>query len=109
MEVRFALTTALVVTLVDFLPIFGAGSVIVPMAIYDFVKGEVFLSIGLLVLYGLLIVLRRSLEPKILGDAMGIGALSTLVSMYIGFELTGLIGLILGPSVVIVYTALVRE
>lgn len=109
LNVRFALTTALVVTLIDFLPIVGAGSVIVPMAIYDFFKGEIFLSIGLLVLYGLLIVLRRSLEPKILGDAMGIGALSTLVSMYVGFELTGLIGLILGPSVVIVYTALVKE
>ncbi|NLT95341.1 MAG: sporulation integral membrane protein YtvI [Clostridia bacterium] len=109
LKVKYALTTALVVTLVDFLPIFGAGSVIVPMAIYDFFKGELVLCIGLLVLYGLLIVLRRSLEPKILGDAMGISALGTLASMYVGFELTGPIGLILGPSVLIVYTALVKE
>jgi len=109
LKVKYVLATALLVTFVDILPVFGAGSVIVPMAIYNFVEAQPLLGIGLLIQYGFLIVLRRILEPKILGDAMGIGALSALVSMYIGFKLTGFIGLILGPTVIIIYQALVNE
>jgi len=109
LKVKYALAVALLVTLVDFLPILGAGSVIIPMAIYNFAQESSLLGMGLLIHYGFLVVLRRVLEPKILGDAMGIGALSALVSMYVGYKLTGLIGLILGPTVVIVYYALVRE
>lgn len=109
LKVKYALATALLVTIVDFLPIVGAGTVIIPMAVYSLAQGNSFLGLGLFLQYGFLVVLRRILEPKIIGDAMGIGALSALVSMYIGFKLTGLIGLLLGPTVVIVYCALVRE
>ncbi|MGI6227928.1 MAG: sporulation integral membrane protein YtvI [Peptococcales bacterium] len=109
LKVKYAFATALLVTLIDFLPIVGAGTVMMPMAIYNLFQGNNYLALGLIIHYGLLIVLRRVLEPKIIGDAMGIGALSALASMYIGFKLTGLIGLILGPTVVIVFHALVKE
>ncbi|MFZ7102638.1 MAG: sporulation integral membrane protein YtvI [Peptococcaceae bacterium] len=106
---RYVLATALVITLVDFLPVFGTGSIIIPMSIYTFINGNSLISIGLLSLYGFLIILRRIAEPKILGDAIGISALSALISMYIGFQLVGFIGLIMGPTVIIIYHALVKE
>ena len=79
------------------------------MSIYHFIIGESFTSIGLLILYGTLIVFRRIAEPKILGDAIGIGAFSTLASMYLGFKLTGFIGIFMGPAVVIIFKALLNE
>jgi sporulation integral membrane protein YtvI len=109
LKVKYVLATALVVTIVDFLPILGAGSVIVPMSIYNFSKGNSLLALGLLIHYSFLIIFRRVAEPKILGDAVGISALSALISMYIGYKLVGFIGLIMGPTVVIIYQALVKE
>jgi predicted PurR-regulated permease PerM len=54
-------------------------------------------------------IFRRVLEPKILGDAIGIGALAALISMFIGYETIGLIGLIMGPIVIIIYEAMKKE
>jgi predicted PurR-regulated permease PerM len=51
-------------------------------------------------------VVRRIVEPKILGDAVGIGALSALISLYVGYQLVGVVGVFLGPIVIIVFTAL---
>lgn len=106
-KISYPFATAGIVTLVDVLPIFGTGSVIVPLAIFYIIKGQYFLAIGLLILYAVLFAFRRIAEPKILGDAMGIGALSTLASMYIAFKLVGAIGLFLGPAVVILVSALI--
>jgi predicted PurR-regulated permease PerM len=54
-------------------------------------------------------IFRRVLEPKILGDAIGIGALAALISMFIGYQLIGMVGLIMGPVVVIIYEAMKKE
>ncbi|MNI88733.1 hypothetical protein D3C73_1460600 [compost metagenome] len=91
---------------VDLLPVLGTGSVIVPWAIYNMIAGDPRTAIGLLILFIGITVFRRIIEPKIVGDAVGIGALSTLVSLYVGYELVGVIGLFLGPVVVIIYTAM---
>ncbi|MFZ5944593.1 MAG: sporulation integral membrane protein YtvI [Bacillota bacterium] len=109
LDVKYALATALAITIVDFLPIFGTGSIIIPMSIYALFTGSSMTAIGLLALYGFLIVLRRIAEPKILGDAIGISPLSALVSMYVAFKLVGFIGLFMGPTVIIIYQALVKE
>ncbi len=106
--VSYPSATALLVTIVDILPVLGTGSVIIPMSIYEYMTGHYFQSIGLLIHYAIIITFRRIVEPKIMANAMGIGALSALISMYIGFKLTGFIGLILGPSVVIFFQALVQ-
>jgi sporulation integral membrane protein YtvI len=106
--ISYPSATALLVTIVDILPVLGTGSVIIPMSIYDYLTGNYFQAVGLLIHYAVIITFRRIVEPKIMANAMGIGALSALISMYIGFKLTGFIGLILGPSVVIFFQALVQ-
>jgi len=103
---KYALALAFLVTAVDILPVFGTGSVLIPWGLYEIFTGDSFLGIGLLILYLITLVVRRVVEPKVLGNAIGIGALPTLLSLYIGFKLVGTAGLFLGPALVIIYKAM---
>lgn len=104
--VDYPLAIALLVTIVDILPVLGVGSALVPWAIYCLSTGNIFVGIGLIILFLAITVLRRVIEPKILGDAVGIGALPALISLYVGFVFVGVIGLFLGPLVVVVFSAM---
>jgi sporulation integral membrane protein YtvI len=106
LDVNFALAIALLIIIVDILPILGTGSVLVPWAVYTILTGDSFQGVGLIVLFVVITIFRRMIEPKILGDSIGIGALSTLISLYVGFKLVGIVGLFLGPIVVILYVAM---
>lgn len=103
--VQYALAVSLIIVIVDFLPVFGTGIVMIPWATYAFLSDNRSLGIGLLVLYALIIVFRRIIEPKILGNSLGISALATLISMYLGFMVLGFLGLIAGPALIILYQA----
>lgn len=106
LRVDYPLAIALLIIIVDILPVLGTGSVLVPWAIYSIVTGDVHLAIGLLILFVVITIFRRVVEPKIIGDSVGITPLATIVSLYVGFKLIGVIGLILGPIVVIIYAAM---
>lgn len=108
MDINYPSALAFLITIVDILPILGTGSVMVPMAVYYLVSGNTFLFWGLLIHYAIITIFRKAIEPKILSESIGISALSTLASMYIGFRLTGAIGLFLGPFIVILYQAMVK-
>lgn len=109
LDVKFALLLAFLIVLVDILPILGTGSFIVPWAVYQYaVMENSQLAVGLLILYAVITVVRRIVEPKILGSSLGISALAALASLYIGFQLLGFVGMILGPAVVIVIEALLK-
>lgn len=105
MRVDYAMAIALLVVVVDILPILGTGSVLVPWAAYMLLTGNAGTAIGLVLLFIVITVVRRIIEPKILGDSVGIGAISALISLYVGFKLVGVIGVFLGPLVVIIYMA----
>ncbi|MFC5468376.1 sporulation integral membrane protein YtvI [Cohnella suwonensis] len=102
----YPLAIALLIVIVDILPILGVGSALIPWAIYRIVIGDMYTGIGLVILFLVITVVRRIVEPKILGDAVGIGALSALISLYVGYELVGVVGVFLGPIVVIVFSAM---
>ncbi|MEK3734038.1 MULTISPECIES: sporulation integral membrane protein YtvI [Paenibacillus] len=104
--VNYPMAIALLVTVVDILPILGVGSVLVPWAIYLLFAGDVFTGVGLIMLFIVITIIRRVLEPKVIGDAVGIGALPALISMYVGFKLIGVIGFFVGPVVIIIYSAM---
>jgi sporulation integral membrane protein YtvI len=108
LRVDYPLAIALLIILVDVLPVLGTSAVLVPWAIYTILAGNVPLGVGLLILLLVIMIFRRLIEPKIIGDAVGIHPLAALASMYIGFQLIGVVGLLLGPVVVIVYLALRR-
>lgn len=74
----------------------------IPWAIISAVNGDLKLAIALLTLYLIIIVVRQLLEPKIVSRHLGIHPIFTLIAMYTGFKLSGLIGLFIGPVILII-------
>lgn len=109
MGIPYASALALFITLVDILPVLGTGSVMIPMAVYQYLNGNLLLCIGIIIHYFVIVVLRRIIEPKILGDAVGIGPLSALISIYLGFQLAGLAGIFMGPIIILLLQTLIKE
>lgn len=99
--VDYAFLMATVVAFVDILPIFGAGTVLIPWAIFSFFTSNTPLGIGLLVLYAVTLIVRQFIEPKIVGSTLGIHPLATLASVYLGLEFFGIAGIVIGPMAVL--------
>lgn len=97
--VEYALIMAIVISVVDILPILGAGTVLVPWAIFSFLSSDTPLGVGLLILYAVTLVVRQFIEPKIVGSTLGIHPLATLASVYLGLRFLGFIGIFVGPMV----------
>ena len=93
----YAFLFALITSAVDSLPIFGTGTVLIPLALYHFIIGDLSYGIGACLLYLAVTVLRQILEPKILGAGMGIHPLLMLTAMYMGLRLFGIFGMLLAP------------
>jgi sporulation integral membrane protein YtvI len=106
--VRYALAIAFLIILVDILPILGTGSVLVPWGIFMITQGNFYRGFGLIILFIIITVLRKIIEPKILGERIGLGPLSTLISIWIGFKVLGVLGVMLAPLLIILYKALVK-
>lgn len=96
--VRYAVTIGFLIGLVDLMPYLGTGTAMVPWIIVVFFQGNVYLGVGLSILYGIILVTRQILEPKILSTSIGLAPLPTLMAMYIGLKLFGFLGLIIGPA-----------
>ena len=108
LKVNYALTLALVIGLVDLLPYLGVGAVMVPWIVYLFIVGNYKLAIGLSILYLITIVVRQFLEPKVYASNIGLDPLLTLVALFVGLQLFGFIGLIIGPTLTVILMALYR-
>ncbi|MFJ7638956.1 sporulation integral membrane protein YtvI [Peribacillus sp. NPDC097264] len=108
LDVKYTLILALLIVIVDILPILGTGSVLVPWAVIVWTQGNHHLGIGLIILFLVITVVRRTIEPKIYSANMGLTPLASLVSLYLGFKVLGVIGLFLGPAILIVYNTLKR-
>lgn len=90
------------ISFVDALPILGAGTVMIPWAIISAVNGDLNLGISIFVLYVIILVVHQLLEPRVVGNNIGIHPIFTLIAMYTGFKFSGIIGLFIGPIVLII-------
>lgn len=102
MNVKYPLLIALLTAFIDALPILGSGTIMVPWAIISALDGDINLGISIIVLWIIMCVVRQLLEPKVLSNKLGIHPIFTLISMYTGFKIIGVIGLLVGPIVLIV-------
>lgn len=101
----FALLLGLLLAVLDFLPVVGVGAVLIPWSLVSFISSDPRQGISLLVIYGIITVTRQVMQPKILGDQIGVHPLVSLMSIYIGFRLFGLLGLIIGPTLAMLLAA----
>ena len=106
LDVEQPLTIALILGVVDVLPYLGTGIILIPWAIYSLVIGNYFLGFGLLILYALTITLRQLAEPKVLSASLGLNPLATLVSLFVGLQLFGVLGLFIGPVLLVLILSL---
>ncbi len=81
----------------DALPFIGTSIVLIPLAIVQVIQGSYVKAVVCLILYGVCIVLREVLEPRLIGNRMGVPAIAVLVSLYVGIQLFGVWGIIKGP------------
>lgn len=101
--VRYSAVIAVGIAVLDFLPMFGTGTVLIPWAVVKLFTGEYAYAAGLALLYVLTQALRQIIQPKIVGDSMGLPPLTTLFLLYLGFKFRGIAGMILAVPVGIVF------
>lgn len=91
--VRHAVLVAFLISIFDILPVLGTGGIMLPWAALTAVKGDFTLALALLVVYLVITVIRNIIEPKIVGSQLGLHPVVTLVSMFVGVQLFGVMGL----------------
>lgn len=101
----YAVLLGIGIAFMDALPVIGSGMIFIPWAIIMLMNGNIFSAAVLITIYLICQILREVLEPKLIGNRIGIKPLYTLIAMYIGLKLFSVIGFILGPiGLVIIIT-----
>ena len=101
LRVNYALLLALGTAVIDALPVLGTGTVLIPWAVYELLRGEISLGLGLVIVYIAVTVLRNCIQAKLLGDQLGLHPLATLLAIYVGFASCGVMGMIIFPILLI--------
>ena len=103
--VDYAFGLALLISFVDFLPLFGTGAVLLPWGIVLLFMKKYFMGFGILILLALITIIRQIIEPKIVGKSLGIHPILTLAALYIGFNVYGIAGMIFFPIIMMILFA----
>ena len=111
--VDYALLLALLTTVIDALPVFGTGTVLLPWSLLEFVRGNAQRGVGFLLLYAAAALTRQALEPRLLGGQIGLPPAVTLAALYVGYRVMGVAGMIVFPLLSVfccqIYRALMKK
>lgn len=102
---EYVIVMSLLIWLIDFIPILGSIIVLTPWFIYEFITGDIVQGTQLAILALVLLIIRRTVEPKVMGTQIGLSPLATLIAMFIGLQLIGFLGFFVGPLFVILFTS----
>lgn len=109
LRVDYALLIALGIACLDILPFFGTGTVMVPWAVIKILSSDYKMAIGLLVIWGVGQLARQVIQPKIVGDSVGMPPIPTLFLLYIGYKLGGVAGMIVAVPVGLIVLTMYEE
>ena len=101
LKIRYSFILALVISLLDLLPVIGVGTVLIPWSIISFVQGNTTIGIALIILTIFETVIRQLIEPKIIGRSVDLHPIVMLFSVYAGSKLLGVWGILGGPAVAV--------
>ena len=96
---------ALGICIFDILPVAGSGGILIPWAVISLITGNTPQAIGLIIIYVIITVIRQYIEPKIVGDSLGVNPIITLAGLYFGLKLFGVIGMFVVPILVMTLKA----
>ena len=97
LKVEYALLLALMTALIDALPVLGTGTVLLPWAAWEVLRGNIPLGVGLALTYAAVTVIHQSIQAKLLGDQLGLHPLLTLAAIWLGFRVWGVAGMLVFP------------
>ncbi|MCA1053384.1 sporulation integral membrane protein YtvI [Rossellomorea aquimaris] len=100
-----AIVMSIIIWVIDFIPLIGSIVVLGPWALFHLITGNISLGTQLAVLAAVLLIIRRTVEPKVMGTHIGLSPLATLIAMYLGLKLFGVLGFIIGPLILIVFNS----
>lgn len=100
--IDYAFVIALGIAFLDLLPVFGTGTVMIPWAVIEILSGEYKRAVGLLIIWIIGQLVRQVIQPKIMGDSIGIDPIPTLFLLYIGYHVSGVLGMILALPIAII-------
>lgn len=95
LKVNYSVVLALLIAFLDMLPFFGTGTVLVPWAVLELLSSDYKMAIGLFVLYVVTQLVRQLIQPKVLGDSIGLNPMLALIFIYAGYKLSGVLGMLL--------------
>ena len=100
--VKYAFALAALTAFIDALPLFGGGAVLLPYAAFSLLSGDIRTSVGLVLLWGALLLLRQLAEPKIMGESLGVHPVVSLAAVYVGASFFGVTGAVFLPITVVI-------
>lgn len=109
LQVKYAFVIAIVVAFLDLLPFFGTGTVLLPWAVIKFLSADYKMVIGLLIIWGVGQLARQVIQPKIVGDSVGLSPIPTIVLLYVGYKAAGVVGMIIAVPVGIIVLNMYQE
>lgn len=108
LRIRYSWLIGMGIAVLDMLPVFGTGTVLVPWAVIKFLSGNVKVAVGLLILYAVTFTIHQVIQPKLVGDSVGMEPFLTLFFMYIGYRVGGVLGMILAIPIGMILINLVK-
>ena len=97
--VDYAFLLAILIAFLDLLPFFGTGTALIPWAVYKFFVMDIKTAVALLIIYGITQLVRQIIQPKLVGDSIGLSPLLTLLLLYAGYRVGGLLGMIVAVPI----------
>jgi len=107
--IPYAPIIGLMVAVFDILPILGTGGILLPWAVVLLIIKEIPMGIGMFLLYLVITVIRNILEPKLVGKQIGLHPLATLISLYVGLKVVGILGMLIFPTTLAVLSSMRKE
>ncbi len=107
--VDYSILIAMAIAVFDILPVVGSGTIMLPWAVSSLITGDLKMGVGLLILYVIITVIRQSIEPRIVGDHVGLHPLLTLMCMFVGLRIFGGVGMLGLPILCAVLMGLERD
>lgn len=108
LRVNYAILLAILISFVDMLPFFGTGTVLWPWIAYKFLVGNYKMAVALFVLYAVTQLVRQIIQPKLVGDSMGLNPLVTLILLFMGYKIGSVLGLLFAVPVGMIVINMVK-
>lgn len=108
-EGNYIFIFALITAIIDIVPILGTGTVLIPWAVYCLLDGKVSLAIGIFIMYVCITVIRQIIEPKLVSNQLGIPPFATIIAMYVGTQIFGVLGIFILPITLVMVKLLNEE